>query len=211
MQKLFLFITSLFAILGVMTASNSNAQAIIAVNPDNVYFYGHEFLADSLSKAVSIENAGDGNLNWTASWSETWLTAFPASGTAPSTITVKVSAEILPEGDYIDTIWIESVEASNSPYPIEVIFDVNSCLGMCGDANNDGTFNISDAVWIIGYIFVGGPQPIPVKACGDANGDGFTNISDVVWIIIYVFLGGPPAGDCSPGSWEGQGGDCCPF
>jgi hypothetical protein len=197
--------------VAVFSGNSANAQAVIDANPDNIDFYGHEFLADSLSDTVNIQNNGEGDLNWAASWSEVWLTAIPASGTAPSSLTIKVSPETLVEGDYIDTIWIESVEASNSPFPIEVFFDVNTCLGMCGDANNDGTFNISDAVWIIGYIFVGGPQPIPVKACGDANGDGFVNVSDVVWIIIYVFLGGPPADDCSPGSWEGQGGDCCPF
>ncbi|MBD3218191.1 MAG: hypothetical protein GF310_07935, partial [candidate division Zixibacteria bacterium] len=47
--------------------------------------------------------------------------------------------------------------------------------------------------------------------CGDANGDGAVNVSDAVWVINYVFIGGAAPGDCSPGSWAGNGGDCCPF
>ncbi len=34
-----------------------------------------------------------------------------------------------------------------------------SCL--CGDANNDGRFSISDAVFIINYIVYAGPDPGP--------------------------------------------------
>ncbi len=85
------------------------------------------------------------------------------------------------------------------------------CLGICGDANNDELVNVSDAVWIINFVFVGGQPPQPVFACGDANADASVNVSDAVWIINFVFVGGAPPGSCSPGSWEGQGGDCCEF
>ncbi|MBD3218836.1 MAG: hypothetical protein GF310_11195, partial [candidate division Zixibacteria bacterium] len=85
------------------------------------------------------------------------------------------------------------------------------CSGICGDANDDGAVNVSDAVWIINYVFIGGAAPEPVLACGDANGDGAVNVSDAVWVINYVFIGGAAPGDCSPGSWDGLGGDCCPF
>ena len=41
---------------------------------------------------------------------------------------------------------------------------------MCvGDANSDGTVNVSDAVYIINYVFVGGPVPINP---GDSWADG---------------------------------------
>ncbi len=85
------------------------------------------------------------------------------------------------------------------------------CQGRCGDANSDGPVNISDAVWVINYVFIGGPEPLPVLACGDANTDATVNVSDAVYIIEYTFQGGPDPGDCSSGSWTGQGGNCCPF
>ncbi len=61
---------------------------------------------------------------------------------------------------------------------------------LCGDANNDGRFSISDAVFIINYIVYAGPDPAPI-CLGDANGSGSINISDAVVLINYIFLGGP--------------------
>ena len=59
----------------------------------------------------------------------------------------------------------------------------------CGDANADFIVNVSDAVYIINYIFMGGPPPDPIEA-GDANCDFMVNVSDAVWIINYIFQGG---------------------
>jgi hypothetical protein len=60
---------------------------------------------------------------------------------------------------------------------------------ICGDANADEQVNVSDAVAIINYVFVGGSAPDPLEA-GDVNCDGTCNVSDAVWIINYVFAGG---------------------
>jgi hypothetical protein len=59
----------------------------------------------------------------------------------------------------------------------------------CGDANSDETVNVSDAVFIINYVFTGGAAPDPIES-GDANCDSTCNVSDAVWIINYVFTGG---------------------
>jgi hypothetical protein len=70
--------------------------------------------------------------------------------------------------------------------------------GICGDANGDDQVNIGDAVFLISYIFKGGPPPDPV-CIGDTNGDGDTNVGDAVYLIAYVFKGGPPpVEDCCP-------------
>jgi hypothetical protein len=61
---------------------------------------------------------------------------------------------------------------------------------VCGDANGDGEVNVADGVFIINYVFKGGPAPDPLAA-GDANCDGDVNIADAVYIIAYVFKGGP--------------------
>ena len=65
----------------------------------------------------------------------------------------------------------------------------------CGDCNADGTANITDAVYLITYIFGGGPPPNPL-ASGDANCDGTVNVTDAVYLIQYIFAGGPPP--CDP-------------
>jgi plastocyanin len=66
---------------------------------------------------------------------------------------------------------------------------------LCGDANADLEVNVSDAVWIINYVFVGGDPPMPLDA-GDVNCDGDVNVSDAVWIINYVFVGGAAPCEC---------------
>jgi hypothetical protein len=60
---------------------------------------------------------------------------------------------------------------------------------ICGDANADEVVNVSDAVAIINYVFVGGDPPDPIES-GDCNCDGTCNVSDAVWIINFVFAGG---------------------
>jgi hypothetical protein len=64
-----------------------------------------------------------------------------------------------------------------------------------GDANGDQTINVSDAVYVINYVFAGGDPPDPYEA-GDSNCDTIVNVSDAVWVINYVFVGGPEPGDC---------------
>lgn len=65
---------------------------------------------------------------------------------------------------------------------------------LCGNANSDGAIDISDAVYLIAYIFSGGPAPSPLIAA-DANCDGAVDISDAVYLIAYIFSGG--AAPCS--------------
>ena len=67
---------------------------------------------------------------------------------------------------------------------------------LCGDPNADLEVDISDVVYLIAYIFSGGPAPVPLLA-GDANCDLTTDISDVVYLIAYIFSGGPaPCAGC---------------
>ena len=40
------------------------------------------------------------------------------------------------------------------------------CREAC-EANGDGAVNIADMVWILGYLFAGGPAPVaPFPDCG---------------------------------------------
>jgi len=58
-----------------------------------------------------------------------------------------------------------------------------------GDANGDWAINVADAVYLINYVFKGGPPPDPIEA-GDANCDGNPDIGDAVFLINYIFKGG---------------------
>lgn len=65
----------------------------------------------------------------------------------------------------------------------------SGCCEVPGDANHDNTVNVSDAVYLINYIFVGGMAPYCPQE-GNVNGDSTLNVSDAVYIINYVFVGG---------------------
>jgi hypothetical protein len=60
----------------------------------------------------------------------------------------------------------------------------------CGDANCDCSRDITDAVYLISFIFSGGPAPC-MPFAGDTNGDGSVDISDAVYFIAWIFSGGP--------------------
>lgn len=60
-----------------------------------------------------------------------------------------------------------------------------------GDANNDGKVSVSDIVYLVNYLFKGGPSPAPIQR-GDANCDSKVMVSDVVYLVNYLFKGGPP-------------------
>ena len=60
-----------------------------------------------------------------------------------------------------------------------------------GDANVDGKVTVSDVVFLVNYLFKGGPEPWLMYS--DANGDSKVTVSDVVYLVNYLFKGGPPA------------------
>jgi hypothetical protein len=57
-----------------------------------------------------------------------------------------------------------------------------------GDANGDGVVNISDPVFHLNALFIGGP-PIPCDDAADANDDGLLNISDAIATLQFLFQG----------------------
>ena len=72
----------------------------------------------------------------------------------------------------------------------DIIIKASTCCDKPGDANNDGLVNVGDAVFVINFVFKGGPPP-PCRCEGDANGDGLVNVGDAVYVINFVFKGGP--------------------
>jgi hypothetical protein len=70
------------------------------------------------------------------------------------------------------------------------------CFAIRGDANFSGAITVSDAVFLVSYIFGGGQAP-RVAGCGDMNCSGGVSISDAVAIIQYIFAGGSGSCGCA--------------
>jgi len=98
------------------------------------------------------------------------------------------------ESDYSFTLEIsdngDPMRTDTAAYTINII----EIPALCGDANSDDKVNVSDAVFIINYVFQGGAAPSPYFT-GDTNCDSTVNISDAVYIINYVFTFGFPPCD----------------
>ncbi|HIN80619.1 MAG TPA: hypothetical protein EYN00_06050 [Planctomycetes bacterium] len=60
-----------------------------------------------------------------------------------------------------------------------------------GELNGDGNTNIADAVFLLAYLFNGGPTPGCLDAA-DTNDDGGVNISDAVTLLAVLFNGASP-------------------
>jgi hypothetical protein len=59
-----------------------------------------------------------------------------------------------------------------------------------GRVNGDATIDLSDAVSILGYLFLGGVAPLCLDAA-DVNDSGILDLSDAVHLLNHLFSGGP--------------------
>jgi len=60
-----------------------------------------------------------------------------------------------------------------------------------GDTNNDAKVNLSDAVFLLNYLFVGGDKP-PCFEVADLNDDSELDITDAVYVLRFLFAGSSP-------------------
>lgn len=58
-----------------------------------------------------------------------------------------------------------------------------------GDANGNQLVNISDAVVLLGFLFLGG-EPVTCLDAADSNDSGRVNVADAAYILNFLFRGG---------------------
>ncbi len=64
----------------------------------------------------------------------------------------------------------------------------------CGDQDASGRVDISDALYLLNYVFSNGPEP---TGAGDVNCDEITDVSDAVFLIEYLYANGSvPCAKC---------------
>jgi hypothetical protein len=133
-----------------------------------------------------------------------------------ATVLASVAAEALPGTEVL--LEIRDPVGTSIP-PIEVFFTpagsslgqkplvVNGTLTIIdgvrfirGDANGDGRTDISDSIYLLEYLFRGGPAP-PCPDAGDINDDGQLDLSDPVYLLLYLFQSSraPPPPHPEPG------------
>jgi hypothetical protein len=131
---------------------------------------------------------------------ESWWMAFCSSGLcwdsiythAPIPVSLApgessyVFLEIMPRTSGIATVTMRITSRANPILVDSITFN----LSLRGDTNSDGKISVSDVVYMINYLFKGGPPPVPLESA-DTNCDEKPSVSDVVYLINYLFKGGP--------------------
>ena len=59
-----------------------------------------------------------------------------------------------------------------------------------GDVNGDGIIDLGDVLYLISYLYKGGPAPDPFEA-GDCDCNGIIDLGDLLLLINYLYKGGP--------------------
>ena len=89
-------------------------------------------------------------------------------------------------------IYIADAAPPPPPPPPEIPFER-------GDVNDDAEINLTDAIVVLNYLFLGGAEPGCLSAA-DANDDGELNLTDGVALLSFLFLNTEPlpapAGSC---------------
>jgi hypothetical protein len=171
-----------------LTIDPSPPAPDLGLSVDSAAFIFRWTLVGTAYQNIVVYAEGGGCLDWQAAANVPWVTPIPASGTTVETMTLQADAVGLSLGKHEGEVIFTSATAPNSPVNLPVTLWVYTL----GDANGDGIVNITDVVYIIDYIFNGGPAPIPLPFVGDADCNHRTDISDAVYLIAWIFSGGPP-------------------
>ena len=119
------------------------------------------------------------------------------------------------------TVWVDVGPAWNGFYRVVATLDDRTSSGaLCdgepggpfirGDVEVDATINLSDAVRILGFLFLGGDL-LECEDAADIDDDGDVNINDAIRLLNFLFLGGPSPANPYPAAgrdWKGDGLGC---
>ena len=125
--------------------------------------YLHNF---ATGVTTSLEIAGDSP---GTQFSEGWL-VFPASESSQE-------EDLNGDGDTTDLI-AQLVDLRPVPF-------------RRGEVNADGNLDISDGVFTLSWLFVGGASPVCLDAA-DTDDSGAVDLTDAIGVFNFLFLGGEP-------------------
>ncbi len=98
----------------------------LKVNPDSLNFSALFGFLDTLRAQISVENAGSGQLPWTATVSVPWLSVNSLNGTAPSDLNLTVVPQGLDTGSHSGYIVFSAPGVSGSPDTVLVTLGIET-------------------------------------------------------------------------------------
>ena len=160
----------------------------------------------SSSEALSINNRGTGNLDWSINPDpdNAWLNATPTSGVLTSNgsqnVTIGFDATNLTVGTYNGTLTISSNDPNQPSIEVPITLIVEADDVLYGDCNADATVNAGDLSALVLEIF--NPGQFGNSGC-DSNQDSGVNAGDLSCTVLIIFNA---PGACSGSQVRSTGG-----
>ncbi len=161
-------------------------QATLAVAPASLQFAYSVGDPAPTAQSIQIANSGTGTLSWSATASDGWMSVSPASGTAPSTLSVSIAPAGLSAGDYTGSIQIVSAGAANTPVSIGITLTVTEAPAALAVAPQALAFQ---------YTYGGAAPPAQNLEITNTGGGTFawTASASAYWLVVSAASGGAPA------------------
>jgi hypothetical protein len=175
-------------ILNQGDASMPASLGELRLSTDNVITTGDTLLATFLVPALALNQVFEPDVPFTA----------PSGGPLSAYVGVILDST---------SVAMEYSEANNAnPFlagnhgnqPISIIGFAGKTFRR-GDANGNGKVDLSDAIFILAWLFSGGDAPACLSTA-DSNDTGEIDISDAITTLSWLFLGGKEPPD--PGPFE---------
>jgi hypothetical protein len=159
-----------------LTDNHLGVESDVAADTSSVHVVWHDERHNMGNSNVEIYHRNSTDLG--ATWlEETRLTDAPYQSGDP---------RITKDNGKLYMVWVDN---RNEPDPQAVYFKKGVSYHP-GDVTGDKVLNTADIVYLINFLFIGGPGPNVYEA-GDTNADSIINAADVVYLINYLFVGGP--------------------
>ena len=162
---------------------------ILSVSPATLSFTGQQGGANPASANLSITNTGSGTLTYSIGSDASWLSAAPASGTAPQTVQVTANTAGLVANTYTGHLTVTATGAQGSPATVTVTLTVTN------PPPPQPVLSVSP-LSISFTATQGGANPAAASANVTNTGSGtlsFTAGSDAAWLGVSPASGNAPA------------------
>ncbi len=92
---------------------------------------------------------------------------------------------------------VQSFEVNGSPVNLNIVLentageDCDDCDFICGDLDKDTNICLLDMIFLVNYLYKGGPAPDPIESA-DVNSDGSIDFIDLIHLRDYIYMEGNP-------------------
>jgi hypothetical protein len=124
----------------------------------------------------------------------------PAASTIESPAAPVTAVRFSAPGSYVIELEVDDGAADDNLDTAEVEVTVMGIGGpgfRRGDADGSGIVDITDAIFVLSFLFLGGPTPDCLDAA-DADDSGTVDITAAIYSLTFLFLGGPAPPEPGP-------------